>query len=153
MDLDQIEALLKLLHEHDVNDFKYQDDELSMRFRLGAPPVIHTAPAPAPVVAAPAAPPPAAAPAPAASAAAADDGSMVIDSPMVGTFYRSPNPDSEPFVTVGQRVDVGQTLCIIEAMKLMNEIEAEVAGTVAAIMVENAEPVQFGQAIFKIRPT
>jgi acetyl-CoA carboxylase biotin carboxyl carrier protein len=77
----------------------------------------------------------------------------MVTSPFVGTFYRSPNPDSPKYVEVGQRVEKGQVLCIVEAMKLMNEIEADAAGTVAACMVENAEPVEYGQALFKIAPS
>ncbi len=71
---------------------------------------------------------------------------------MVGTFYRAPAPDADPYVEVGDHVKVGQTLCILEAMKLMNELEAEVAGTIVEIAVENAEPVEYGQALFRIRP-
>lgn len=75
-----------------------------------------------------------------------------VTSPMVGTFYRAPAPDADPYVEVGDRVKVGQTLCILEAMKLMNELESEVAGTVADILVENAEPVEYGQILFRIKP-
>ena len=108
-----------------------------------AAPMAHAA-APAPVahIAAPAA---AAAPAPAA------DG-VTVDSPMVGTLYRSPSPDSQPFTKDGQRIEVGQTVCIIEAMKLMNEIKAETAGTLVRFLVENAQPVEFGQPLYLIKP-
>lgn len=75
-----------------------------------------------------------------------------VTSPMVGTFYRAPAPDADPYVEVGDRVKVGQTLCILEAMKLMNELESEVAGTIAEILVENAEPVEYGQVLFRIKP-
>ncbi|NIR42541.1 MAG: acetyl-CoA carboxylase biotin carboxyl carrier protein [Gemmatimonadetes bacterium] len=75
-----------------------------------------------------------------------------VTSPMVGTFYRAPAPDADPYVQVGDRVSVGQTLCILEAMKLMNELEAEVAGTIKEICVDNAEPVEYGQALFRILP-
>lgn len=75
-----------------------------------------------------------------------------VTSPMVGTFYRAPAPDADPYVEVGDHVKVGQTLCILEAMKLMNELEAEVAGTVVGIAVENAEPVEYGQVLFRIQP-
>src|SRR5205085_789184 len=107
--------------------------------------------APAPVAAAPALPAhgPAAAPAPAAPAAepAAQEG-HVVKAPMVGTFYRSPSPDAKVFVEVGQAVKEGDTICIIEAMKLMNEIEADASGTVKAILVENGQPVEYGQPLF-----
>ena len=98
---------------------------------------------------------PTAAPAPAlavvASAAADDDSLHKITSPFVGTFYRSPNPDSAAYCEVGQRVEKGQVLCIVEAMKLMNEIEADVAGVIEAIAAENADPVEYGQTLFKIK--
>ncbi len=77
---------------------------------------------------------------------------LEVTSPMVGTFYRAPAPDADPYVEVGDHVKVGQTLCILEAMKLMNELEAEVAGAIVEIAVENAEPVEYGQALFRIRP-
>lgn len=153
MDLKQIEALLNLLSEHDVSDFHYKDAERQMRFRLGpppaqvvaAPPPMAVAAAPAPAVAAPAR-------AEAAPAAAAKDASLAtVESPMVGTFYRSASPGAPSFVEVGTAVKAGQTLCIVEAMKLMNEIEAEVSGTIAEILIENGQPVQFGQPLFHIR--
>ena len=99
--------------------------------------------APAPAAHAPAAAAPAAAP-------AADDKSHVVTSPFVGTFYRKPNPDSPAYVSQGEKVDKGQVLCIVEAMKLMNEIEADVAGTVTAILVEDGVSVEYGQPLFKI---
>ncbi|MCP4570251.1 MAG: acetyl-CoA carboxylase biotin carboxyl carrier protein [FCB group bacterium] len=99
-------------------------------------------------------PPPVAvvAPAPQAPPAADDDKFMAIKSPMVGTFYAAPAPDAKPYVEVGQHVEKGQVVCIVEAMKLMNEIESEVAGRVTKVNVENAQPVEFGQAIFLIDP-
>lgn len=91
--------------------------------------------------------------APAASAPVpVDDKSHVVTSPFVGTFYRKPNPDSQPYAKVGDKVNKGQTLCIVEAMKLMNEIEADIAGTVTEVLVEDGTPVEFGQALFKILP-
>jgi acetyl-CoA carboxylase biotin carboxyl carrier protein len=111
-----------------------------------APPVAAAAAAP---VAAAAAPPAAAPTAPAAEAPPAD--SHVIKSPIVGTFYAAPSPDAEPFVRVGDRVRVGQVLCIVEAMKLMNEIESDIAGTVLQIYPKNAQPVEYGEPLFAIR--
>lgn len=145
MDLDRIEALLKLLGEHDVSEFRYEDESHSLRLRLGAVPVV-SAVSHAPVLAA--------APAAAATAepAADDSGLKVIESPMVGTFYRAPSPDADSFVNVGDSISPGKVLCIVEAMKLMNEIESEASGTIVEIMVENGQPVQFGQPLFKIRP-
>jgi len=156
MDLEKIEGLLQLLSEHDVREFQFKDEGMELELKLG-PEVVAAAPvAMAPQVAhapaaAPAAAPsaPSAAPAPAADA---DDGLIEIESPMVGTFYRSPSPGAASFVDVGTKVQPGQALCIVEAMKLMNEIEAEVAGEIVEICVENAQPVQFGQTLFKIRP-
>ncbi|MEQ1505168.1 MAG: acetyl-CoA carboxylase biotin carboxyl carrier protein [Myxococcota bacterium] len=155
MDLDRIESLLKLLSAHDVSEFHYRDGDHTLRLRLGPPPAhMHAVHAmqsgPVQVAAAPAAAPAPAAPG--APAAKANDGLVVIESPMVGTFYRSPSPGAPMFVEVGDSVQKGKTLCIVEAMKLMNEIEAEVGGTIAEILVENAQPVQFGQPLFKIRP-
>lgn len=150
MDLDRIESLLKLLADHEVSEFQYKDGDQTIRLRLGDIPV----PVAAPMAAAPAfAAPVPAAPAEAAPAAEApDDGLVVVQAPMLGTFYRSPKPEEPPFVEVGAQVTAGTTLCIVEAMKMMNEIEAEVSGTVVEVLVDNAQPVQFGQAIFKIRP-
>ena len=90
------------------------------------------------------------APAPAAAPAVVDDKSHVVTSPFVGTFYRKPNPDSPSYVTLNDKVDKGQVLCIVEAMKLMNEIEADVAGTITAILVEDGQAVEYGQPLFKI---
>jgi acetyl-CoA carboxylase biotin carboxyl carrier protein len=148
MDIDQIAALLKLLKEHEVSEFKYSDDAIQLDVRVGHPPAVAVA---APVMAH--APVLAAAPAPAvASAPPPEAGLVVVESPMVGTFYASPSPGAAPFVEVGQRVSAGQTLCIIEAMKLMNQIEAEVSGVLAARLVQDGQPVEFGQPMFKIRP-
>lgn len=149
MDLERIEALLRLLSEHDVSEFAFKDTEQSIRLRLGPPEVqvAHVAAPAAAIAAAPGAP--AAAPAVAASV---DDGGFTVESPMVGTFYRAPGPDASCYVDVGSKVKKGDTLCIVEAMKLMNEIEAEVSGTVVEILVDNAKPVQFGTPLFKIRP-
>jgi len=148
VDLDQIEGLIKFLKDKEVSEFEYgEDDGVYLRIKL-------TPDAVAPAYAAPAAPVVQAAPAavPAAAASPANDDSLhEINSPMVGTFYSAASPESPPFVKVGDKVQVGQTLCIIEAMKLMNEIEADASGVVEAMMLENAQPVQFGQVLFKIR--
>lgn len=148
MDPQALRELLVVLREHDVHSFRYKDDTCSYEVQLvgEAAPVIAAPPA---VAAAPVAP--AAAPAPAPEAAPAASGTEV-SAPVVGTFYVAPSPGASPFVEVGQRVQKGQVLCIIEAMKLMNEIEAEVSGTVVARLVEDGQPVEFGQAIFRIRP-
>jgi len=156
MDLDKIESLLKLLSSHDVSEFSFKDEEHQLRLRIGAPPAPGPVPAgftsalqasPAPMAA------PVAAPESSAPADGGDPSLAAVESPMVGTFYRAPKPETPPFVEVGQTVSKGQTLCIVEAMKLMNEIEADVSGTVVEILIEDATPVQFGQALIKIRPS
>jgi len=151
MDLDQMQALLTMLAEHDVSEFQFKDESHSIKLRLGPPPATVAAMPMAPPAAAvaPASPAPAAA----APSAPADDGAQIIESPMVGTYYGAPAPDAAPYVEVGSVVTKGQVLCIVEAMKLMNEIEAEFGGTIVEILVENGSPVQFGQALFKIRPS
>jgi acetyl-CoA carboxylase biotin carboxyl carrier protein len=95
---------------------------------------------------------PAAAPAPVAATAGQPPGTHILNSPIVGTFYRAPSPDTDPFVEVGSRVKKGQVLCIIEAMKLMNEIESDIDGTIAEIYPQNAQAVEFGEPLFAIRP-
>ena len=154
MDLDRMQALLTMLAEHDVSEFQFKDEDHSIKLRLGPPPVaVASMPLAAPpVAAAPAAAPAAVAAAPAAAAPAEDSNLKTVESPMVGTFYGAPAPDAPPYVEVGKSVNKGDVLCIVEAMKLMNEIEAEVSGTIVEVLVENAAPVQFGQALFKIRP-
>ena len=145
MDLERIEALLKLMREYKVGEIAYEDEGLSVTVTMGggmAPTVMS---APAPVAAVAHAAPPEAAPAPAAKG-------HIVKSPMVGTFYRSAKPGTPAFVEVGAKVKVGQVLCILEAMKLMNELESDVAGTVAEIYLGNASPVQFGQDLFRIVP-
>ncbi len=154
MDLEKIESLLKLLVEHEVSEFTFRDEHQTLRMRLGPPPAptVTYAQAPAAAAPAPAAAPaaPAAVSAPAA-APAASDGVDVL-SPMVGTFYAAPSPGAPPFVEVGQRVSPGQVLCIVEAMKLLNQIEAEIGGTIVARLANDGQPLEFGQPMFKIRP-
>jgi acetyl-CoA carboxylase biotin carboxyl carrier protein len=150
--LKQLKSLLKTLEEGGATEFEYQDEKVRIRLALarGA----SAGDVPAPIAAAPAAVSPAAAAAVSASAPAApaaDPSTAFVTSPFVGTFYRSPAPDAEPFVEVGAVVKQGQTLCIVEAMKLMNEIESDVAGTVLEILVENGQSVEFGQKLFKLK--
>ncbi len=153
MDLRKLKTLIDLVAESGISELEVTEENDKVRIVNKVQTVAVTAPAP--VVAAPA-PAPVAAPAAAAAAAAAPAQAepkvegQTVTSPMVGTFYRAPNPGAEPFVKVGDHVEVGQTLCIIEAMKLLNEIEAEYSGTVKEICVENAQPVEFGQPLFII---
>ena len=146
IDLKKLRALLKTLREGDVSEFEFEDEHTRMRLVRGGVVV-----AAAPPMAVAAAPAPAAAAAPADAPAAADDGdTLIVTSPFVGTFYRSPSPEAPPFVEVGSKVREGQTLCIVEAMKIMNEIEADVSGTVVEILVDNGKPVEFEQPLFRI---
>jgi acetyl-CoA carboxylase biotin carboxyl carrier protein len=158
--MDDVKRLVQLVEKTDVTHLSWArgtERVVIRRGAVGAPaavvaaPVIHAAPVAAPV----AAPTPAAVPAAAAAPKAeakSDKPGVLVSSPFVGTFYRAPSPDSPPFVDVGAKVKKGQTLCIVEAMKLMNEIESEVDGTVAEIFVQNATPVEFGEQLFRIVP-
>lgn len=141
--LEQLEALLKTLEDKKVAEFEYEDEKIRLRIALGRPPVVAVAPAAAvaPIAAAAA-----------ASAPDAPDPSITyVTSPFVGTFYRAPSPEADNFTDVGASVKKGQTLCIIEAMKLMNEIESEATGTVVEILVDNGKSVEFGQKLFKLK--
>jgi len=151
IDLDQLDALLTKLAAHDVSEFEWEDESASLRVTLGKP-MHHLVAAPAPHVAQAAVMQPHAAAKAEAGAPAVVEGTIVT-SPFVGTFYRAPNPESPSFCEVGATVKKGQTLCIVEAMKLMNEIEADVAGTVAEIFAENGKPVEYGQRLFRILPS
>jgi acetyl-CoA carboxylase biotin carboxyl carrier protein len=167
MDINQLKQILELVREHDLAEFEYEHDGLRVRVRkdaAGAPVMVSGAlPAAMPVAPthagavspAPAPPAPAAA-APAAHsaeepAADAEVDLAVVKSPIVGTFYRSPEPGASSFVEIGSTVKKGEVLCIIEAMKLMNEIDSEYDGEIANIYVENGQPVQYGERLFAIR--
>ena len=154
MDIRKVKKLIELLEESNIGEIEIKEGEESVRIsRHGnqpAAPMAYAAPAPAaPTPAAAPAPAPAAASEPAAPAAAPATDNAVL-SPMVGTFYRAPSPDAASFVEVGQTVRVGDVLCIVEAMKMMNQIEADRAGTVTAIHVENGEAVEFDQPLISI---
>ncbi len=154
-------GLAEIVAEHGLSELIVDTKEVTLTVRRGgavvaAPAPMHV-PMPMPVPALGSAPHAAAMPAPAApsapaAAAVTDDKSHAVTSPFVGTFYRKPNPDSPPYVSLNERVEKGQVLCIVEAMKLMNEIEADVSGTVVAILVEDGSPVEYGQPLFKIAP-
>lgn len=148
MDLRKIKSLIQLLEESDVAELEITEGEESVRIsRAGPAPAVAPAPAPAAVVS-PAAPAPAAAEPAAEPAEPAVPEGHVIASPMVGTFYAAPSPGAKPFVQVGDRVAEGDTLCIVEAMKMLNQIEADRDGVVRAVLAENAAPVEYGQALF-----
>ena len=156
MDIRKVKKLIELLEESNIDEIEIKEGEESVRIsrnsasvaQIGLPqaaPMIAAAPAaPAPVAA-----PPAAAEATEPDAAPATSG-HVVTSPMVGTFYRSPSPSSPAFVEVGQHVKVGDVICIVEAMKMMNQIEADKAGVIEAILVENGQPVEFDQPLVTI---
>ena len=142
-DEDRLTRLIAMMKEHDLSEVDLREDAQRIRLRR------NTAPAP-PVYAAPAVPAAAAAPPTAAVIAVDGDNIVVIKSPMVGTFYSKPNPKSPPFVKVGDHVDPEKTICIIEAMKVFNEIPAEVQGRIVAVLVQDEEPVEFGKPLFKV---
>ena len=147
MDLRKLKKLIDLVEESGISALEITEGEEKVKIVKGGVVATAAAPVAAPVVAMQA--PAAASAAPAAPAAepAAQEG-HVVKAPMVGTFYRSPSPDAKVFVEVGQAVKEGDTICIIEAMKLMNEIEADASGSVKAILVENGQPVEYGQPLF-----
>src|SRR5215472_2145306 len=158
-EIEQIEQLIRFMSEHNLEEFEYSRGDIRIRLKkpstglavsapraIGAPEIIVAAPMPA-------------AGAPAASASAAPQEARpsedlhIVKSPIVGTYYEAPSPGAEAFVKVGQAVESGQTLCIVEAMKLMNEIESDASGEVIRIFVENGQPVEYGQPLFGIRPS
>src|ERR1700687_1338074 len=152
MDLRKLKKLIDLVQESGIGEIEITEGEEKVRIsRQGpsSPPVVMAAPGMLPLAScAPGGAAPAPAPAPAAPAPEAKG--HTLKSPMVGTFYRAPSPGAPSFVEVGQSVSKGQTLCIIEAMKLLNEIESDVSGTIKAILVENGQPVEYGQPLFLI---
>jgi acetyl-CoA carboxylase biotin carboxyl carrier protein len=150
-------GLAEIAAEHGLSELILDTKDVTLTVRRGGVPVA-AVPAPvmiahAPAVVGPISPLPSAASVQAAPPPPrVEDKSHVVTSPFVGTFYGRPNPDSPPYVTLGTRVERGQVLCIVEAMKLMNEIEADAAGTIAEILVKDAQPVEYGQPLFKIAP-
>ena len=152
MDIRKVKKLIELLVASSVDEIEIKEGEESVRIsRNKAASIAMAAPVAAPAMPAPLAPAPAApAPVPATPEAAAPSTANAVTSPMVGTFYRSPSPDAPAFVEVGQSVRAGDVLCIVEAMKMMNQIEADRAGTVTAIHAENGEPVEFDQPLITV---
>ncbi|WP_052283990.1 acetyl-CoA carboxylase biotin carboxyl carrier protein [Kluyvera genomosp. 1] len=153
MDIRKIKKLIELVEESGINELEISEGEESVRISRSAPgtgyPVMQQAYA-APVMQPQAPVAAAAAPAAAEAPAKAEISGHIVRSPMVGTFYRTPGPDAKAFVEVGQKVNVGDTLCIVEAMKMMNQIEADKAGTVKAILVESGQPVEFDEPLVVI---
>ncbi len=147
MDLKEIRKIVELMNEHELSYFHLEEEGVNLKLKKGAD-IVQVAQAAMPAAA------PAAAPATQATTnetPAAEPAGNDISAPMVGTFYASPSPDSPPFVNVGDTINEGQTICIIEAMKVMNEIKAETSGTVSAIVAKDGEPVQFGDALYRVQ--
>jgi acetyl-CoA carboxylase biotin carboxyl carrier protein len=157
MDFSDIERILDLVRQHDLAEFELEKEGLKLRVRKsGALPAFTANPLHTMPVVVPAGSPPASPPLPAASPLTTDEAEesvelAVVKSPIVGTFYRSPEPGAPAFVEIGQRVKKDQVLCIIEAMKLMNEITSEYDGEIVSAYVENGKPVQYGERLFAIR--
>ena len=164
MDIKEIQSLIKFVAKSGASEVKLEMEDVKITIKTGAsrtettivqaapvaglPQAMPAAPAPAPAA-------PAAAPAPAAETPATDDTSkyVTIKSPIIGTFYRKPGPDKDNFVEVGSKVNVGDTVCTIEAMKLFNEIESEVSGTIVKVLVDDASPVEFDHPLFLVDPS
>lgn len=168
VDLGQLERLLSFMSEHGLEEFEYAHGDLRIRLKKAITPPsaapYRALPAPSEIVmagtsagaasaAAEAAPMAASAPSAPAQPASPAEVFHIIKSPIVGTFYAAASPEAQAFVKLGDHVAAGQTVCIIEAMKLMNEIEAEISGEVAQILVENGHPVEYGEPLFALRPT
>jgi acetyl-CoA carboxylase biotin carboxyl carrier protein len=163
MNQKELKELIEFLIEKDIAEFELERGDVKVRIKRGAETVVHSAPdaryfavhaapPPAPELASRPAIAPAAAPPGQESAPAPEAGLHMVHSPIVGTFYECPSPGSPPFVKVGDTVEVGQVLCIVEAMKLMNEIEADVAGEIVTKLISNGQPIEYGQDLFAIRP-
>jgi acetyl-CoA carboxylase biotin carboxyl carrier protein len=157
-EIGQIEQLLRFMTEHNLEEFEYSRGDLRIRLKKPGAATVIAAPRPVAEIIVPGAVSSAAAatstPAPTAEAdLRGGEDLFLVKSPIVGTFYGSPSPGAEPFVKVGSYVEAGQTLCIVEAMKLMNEIESEATGEVLRIFAENGQPVEYGQPLFGIRPS
>jgi len=153
MNQKELRDLIEFLIEKDITEFELERGDVKVRIRRGgeAPAAAPAGPY-VPVAAAPGAAPAPTAPSAAAAAPGEEAGLHAVNSPIVGTYYESPSPGSPPFVKVGDAVEAGQVLCIIEAMKLMNEIESDMAGEVVKKLASNGQPVEYGQALFVLKP-
>ena len=156
IDIDRLRQLVDLMVEHDLTEVDVSDEDQSITIKRGTAGSFSVSPPPAGAIApmaptaapAPASTPPASAPA----ASAADDGLVAIESPMVGTFYSAPDPDSPPFAAQGASVGPDSVVCLVEAMKVFNEIKAETSGTIERVCVKDGDAIEFGQALFMVRP-
>jgi acetyl-CoA carboxylase biotin carboxyl carrier protein len=154
MDIKEIQELIRFVAKSGVNEVELERDGFKLSIKANAPaPVAQVVAAPMPVQVAAPAPIAAAAPAAVAAPAASNETNyLTITSPMIGTFYRTPGPDKDAFVNVGDLVEPGKVVCIVEAMKLFNEIESEVKGRIVKVLVDNASPVEYGQPLFLVDP-
>jgi len=161
-DIEDLKQLIEFLKEHQIAEFDLDRGDLKIRLKFNQPAtgqaalgdlarLLSSAPASAPAIGS--AQPAAAAAVPEAPKEDADAGLHLVKSPIVGTYYGSPSPGSAPFVSVGDRVEKGQVICIVEAMKLMNEIESDVSGEIVKCLVTNGQPIEFGQPLFSVRPS
>ena len=153
MDIKQIQDLIKFVHKSGVNEVSIEENDFKITIKTNQATTVVTAsiPAAAPLAAAPA--PVAAAPVAAAAPAGSEsDNYLTIKSPMIGTFYRSASPDKPSFVNVGDEIKAGQVVCVVEAMKLFNEIEAEISGRIVKVLVDNASPIEYDQPLFLVEP-
>ncbi len=146
MDIKQIQDLIKFVHKSGVNEVSIEENDFKITIKTNQTPTLVSAsiPAAVPVAAAPAAA--------AAPAVSESDNYITIKSPMIGTFYRSASPDKPSFVNVGDEIKAGQVLCVVEAMKLFNEIEAEISGRIVKVLVDNASPIEYDQPLFLVEP-
>lgn len=152
LNMDELRELAELVNEHGFTDFEFENKNIRVRLSKATTPAYVAAPQPMAVQAAPATTQQATpATETAAPAASEDEGLHIITSPIVGTFYRAPGPDKDPYVAEGSKVSPETVVCIVEAMKLMNEIQAETSGEIVKIFVENGQPVEYGQPLFGIR--
>lgn len=155
IDIRKLKELVKLMVENDLTELDLRDQEEKVTVRRGnsGPEVVYPQAFAAAPAAAPAAPPAASSGSDAPASGGSDEGLVAIESPMVGTFYSAANPDSAPFVTAGGSISEGSVICIVEAMKVFNEIKAEMSGTVERVCVKNGDAVEFGQPLFMVRPS
>lgn len=156
MDLKDIKAIIDLMKKNSITEFEMERDDFKIKMKRsgnGSGQIVDESPPMQPAYLPAPTPPGFATAAPATAAPSANSGDLDIKSPMVGTFYRAPSPDAVHYAEIGTEVTPDSVVCIIEAMKVMNEIKAEVRGVVTQILVDNARPVEFGQPLFKIRPT
>lgn len=149
MDLNQVKEMAEIMREHDLSELSLEEGEVKVTLKRGAAVAMAPAPMAVPVAAAPV---PAAATASGGESGDAGEAGVGIRSPLVGTFYRAASPEAEPYVRVGDRVGKDTVVCLIEAMKVMNEVKAETAGVIREIRVENGAAVQFGQELFRVEP-